>query len=344
MTHRILGTPRWAKNRMRFPLSVLGLLLIAAAGALASPATAVGPYPSLGSCQVFPDPPASLSPRAPSLATEAAWNQDVSKAPRDPRSAAYISYINSQGGDRLHPDFGSPRGYGFPYSVVDAGQRQLPVHYTAYGDESDRGPFPVPAKTPVEGGNGSDGDRHVIVVDRSACKLYELYRAFYVAKPQPHWNADAGTAWDLRSAARRPDGFTSADAAGLPIFPGLVRYDEVAAGHLEHAIRVTVESTRDAWVHPASHCAGDTSSDNAPPMGLRLRLKAGFGLGKFSGAAKTIALAMKRYGLIVADNGSNWFFSGSSDRRWDDENLNQLKRIPGSAFEVVKSAASQHSC
>jgi hypothetical protein len=313
-------------------------------GSLAGPAGAVGPYPALSPCPIFPDPPPSLSPRAPSLATEASWNQDVSRAPRDPRSAAYIAYIDSHGGERLHPDFGSPRAYGFPYSVVGAGQRQLPIHYTAYGDESDPGPFPVPAGAPVEGGNRSDGDRHVLVVDRAGCRLYELYRAFYVAKPKPHWNADSGTAWDLRSAARRPDSWTSADAAGLPIFPGLIRYDEVATGHLDHAIRVTFESTRGAWVHPASHCAGDTSNPAAPPMGLRLRLKAGYGLGRFSGAARTIALAMKRYGLIVADNGSNWFFSGTSDRRWDDENLNQLKRIPGSAFEVVKSAAAIHLC
>jgi hypothetical protein len=311
---------------------------------LVASASAVGPYPDLSPCQVFPDPPASLSPRAPSLPTEAAWNQDISKAPRDPRSSAYIGYINSHGGNLLHPDFGSPREYGFPYSVVSAGQRKLPVHYTAYGDESDPGPFPLPTGAPVEGGNGSDGDRHVLVVDRDGCKLYELYRAFYVAKPKPHWNADSGTAWDLRSPARRPDGWTSADAAGLPIFPGLVRYDEAASGHLDHAIRVTVESTRNAWVHPASHCAGDTSDPAAPPMGLRLRLKADYGLGHFSGPAKMIALAMKRYGLIVADNGSNWYFSGTSDRRWDDENLNQLKRIPGSAFEVVKSAAAVHSC
>jgi hypothetical protein len=326
------------------------LVVVAAAGlaalawAVVAPAGAVGPYPSLSPCPVFPDPAASLSPRAPSLATEAAWNQDVSKAPRDPRSAAYIAYIDAHGGDHLHPDFGSPRPYGFPYSVVGTGQRKLPIHYTAYGDESDPGPFPVPAGAPVEGGNRSDGDRHVLVVDRSACRLYELYRAFYVAKPHPHWNADSGTAWDLRSAARRPDGWTSADAAGLPIFPGLVRYDEATAGHVDHAIRVTFESTRNAWVHPASHCAGDTSSPNAPPMGLRLRLKASYGLGRFSGPAKAIALAMKRYGLIVADNGSNWFFSGSSDRRWDDQNLDQLKGIPGRAFEVVKSAANLHAC
>lgn len=310
----------------------------------ATQAGAVGPYPDLGGCQVFPDPPATLSPRAPSLPNQAAWNQDVSKAPRDPRSAAIIGYINSSGGDSLHPDFGSPRPYGFPYSVVGAGQRKLPVNYTAYGDESDPGPFPVPANAPVEGGNGSDGDRHVLVVDRDECKLYELYRAFYEGGTKPHWNADAGVAWDLRSTALRPDGWTSTDAAGLPVFAGLVRYDEVAAGQLDHAIRVTVESTRNAWIHPASHCAGDTDSGDAPPMGLRLRLKAGYGLGRFSGAAKTIALAMKRYGLIVADNGSNWYFSGSSDRRWDDDNLGQLKAIPGSAFEVVKSAAGVHAC
>jgi hypothetical protein len=326
-------------------LKTCALALVALCATLvASSASAVGPYPDLGTCQVFPDPPASLSPRAPSLPTEAAWNQDVSKAPRDPRSGAYIAYINSQGDDSLHPDFGSPRAYGFPYSVVGTGQPTLPVHYTAYGDESDPGPFPVPARAPVEGGNASDGDRHVIVVDRSACKLYELYRAFPVAKPRPHWFADSGTEWDLRSAARRPDGWTSADAAGLPIFPGLVRYDEAASGKIDHAIRVTFESTREAWVHPASHCAGDTANPAAPPMGLRLRLKAGYGLGSFSGPARAIAEAMKRHGLIVADNGSNWFFSGSSDRRWDDDNLNQLKRIPGSAFEVVKSAAAIRPC
>jgi hypothetical protein len=325
----------------------VGLAAIAVALTLAlltARAGAVGPYPDLGSCQVFPDPPASLSPRGPSLANQAAWNQDVSKAPRDPRSATYIAYINASGGDRLHPDFGSPRPYGFPFAVVGPGQRRLPVHYTAYGDESDPGPFPVPGGAPVEGGNGSDGDRHVLAVDREACRLYELYRASYAPHPQPHWNADSGAEWDLTSTALRPEGWTSADAAGLPIFPGLVRYDEVAAGRLEHAIRVTFDSTRDAYVHPAVHCAGDSASAAAPPMGLRLRLKAGYGLGGFSGPARTIAAAMKRYGLIVADNGSNWYFSGSSDRRWDDENLNQLKRIPGAAFEVVKSAAGIHVC
>jgi hypothetical protein len=326
-----------------YGIALAGLLVVATllgAGA----AAAGGPYPDLGSCPVFPDPPPGTPANAPSLATEAAWNQDISKAPVARNSAATIAYINAHGGNLLHPDFGSPRAYGFPYAVVGAAQRKLPIRYTAYGEESDPGPFPVPRNAPVEGGNGSDGDRHVLVVDRAACTLYELYRAFFKGGGGAHWNADSGTRWDLRSGERRPDSWTSADAAGLPIFPGLVRYDEVAAGRLEHAIRVTFDSTRDAWIHPASHCAGDSSDPNAPAMGTRLRLKAGYGLAGFSGGAKTIAEAMKRYGMIVADNGSNWFFSGSSDRRWDDENLNQLKRIPGSAFQVVKSAARPHSC
>ena len=172
-----------ARLRIWFCLAVLiggsGL-----ASALAPSARALGPYPDLGPCPVFPDPPASLSPRAPSLANQAAWNQDVSKAPRDPRSDAYIAYINAHGGDHLHPDFGSPRPYGFPFAVVGPGQRQLPVHYTAYGEESDPGPFPIPRGAPVEGGNGSDGDRHVLAVDRAACRLYELYRATYAPLPR----------------------------------------------------------------------------------------------------------------------------------------------------------------
>jgi hypothetical protein len=310
----------------------------------ASRGAAVGPYPPLGACPVFPDPPTGLPANAPSLPNQAAWNQDVSKAPVAPGSAATIAYIVAHGGNFLHPDFGSPRAYGFPYAVVGAGQRKLPVRYTAYGEESDPGPFPIPRGAPVEGGRRSDGDRHVLVVDRSRCVLYELYRAFFKRGGTPHWNADSGARWDLRSTALRPDSWTSADAAGLPIFPGLVRYDEVAAGHIDHAIRVTFESTRDAWVNPASHCAGDTSNAAAPAMGTRLRLRAGYRLGGFSGGARVVAEALKRYGMIVADNGSNWFFSGTSDRRWDDENLNQLKRIPGSAFEVVKSAARPHVC
>jgi hypothetical protein len=320
-------------------------MALLAAAILVGPSGAAGPDPELYGCHVFPEPPASLPASAPSQPNQTAWNQDVSKAPVARNSAAVIAYIDSHGGDRLHPDFGSPREYGFPYRLVGVGMRKLPIHYTAYGDESDRGPFPIPRDTPVEGGRSSDGDRHVLVVDRARCVLYELYRAFFRGGgATAHWDADSGARWDLRSSRGRPDSWTSADAAGLPIFPGLVRYQEAAAGRVRHAIRVTFESTRDAWVHPASHCAGDTSDPNAPAMGTRLRLRRSYGLGGFSGAAKAIAVALKRYGMIVADNGSNWYISGSSDRRWDDEDLNQLKRIPGRAFQVVRSKARPHVC
>jgi hypothetical protein len=184
----------------------------------------------------------------------------------------------------------------------------------------------------------------VLVVDKARCRLYELYRGFFVRHPRKHWNADSGVIWNLRSAALRTEGFTSADAAGLPIFPGLVRYDEASSGAINHAIRVTVDSTQNAWINPASHCAGDTGSPDAPPMGLRLRMRAGYDISGITGIAHTIAVAMKQYGFVIADNGSNWFFSGSSDRRWPDQNLDQLKAIPGSAFEVVRSAAPVHRC
>jgi hypothetical protein len=302
----------------------------------------LGPYRSLGGCRLFPKP--RVAAGSPSVASLSAWRQNVSRSPVDPRSQEYIAYIEAHGGDFLHPDFGSPRAYGFPYRVVGRRARRVPVRWTAYGDESTHGRYRVPGNSPVEGGRGSDGDRHVLVVDRYRCRLYELYRAFFRRKPRRHWSADSGVIWNLRKRRLRPDGFTSADAAGLPIFPGLVRLDEVRRGAIRHAIRVTFDSTQDAWIHPATHCAGDTGNPNAPPMGLRLRLRRGYDLSGFRGPARVIAVALKRYGLIVADNGSNWFFSGSSDHRWNDENLNRLKSIPGSAFRVVRSAASIHRC
>ncbi|MFL5906027.1 MAG: hypothetical protein ACJ75Z_00340 [Solirubrobacterales bacterium] len=301
-----------------------------------------GPYPSLGGCPVFPKSSAAAS--APSGADESAWNQDISSAPVDPNSAAYIAYINAHGGDFLHPDFGSPREYGFPYAVVGKKQKRTKLNFTAYGDESDHGAYRVPFKALVEGGQNSDGDRHVLAVERARCKLDELYRGFAKKSPKPHWNADSAVIWDLRSSVLRPEGFTSADAAGLPIFPGLARFDEASSGHIDHAFRVTVDSTQNAWVHPASHCAGDTSNPSAPPMGLRLRLSAAYDISGITGPAHAIAAALKQYGLFIADNGSNWFISGTSDRRWSDDNLNQLKSLPGSAFQVVQSAAPIHRC
>ena len=326
-------------------VAALCLLLIAAGAAVAKKKhhhgnLPRGPYPSLGSCPVFPPG----FPGGPSAADEAAWNQDIAASPTDPNSAAYIAYINSHDGDMLHPDFGSPRAYGFPYAVVGKHAKRSRVHFTAYGDESSHGRYRVPAHAPVEGGNHSDGDRHVLVVDRARCRLYELYRGFFVGHPRKHWNADSAVIWNLRSAGLRTEGFTSADAAGLPIFPGLVRYEEASSGAINHAIRVTVDSTQNAWINPASHCAGDTSNPDAPPMGLRLRLKSGYDISGLTGIAQTIAVAMKHYGFVIADNGSNWYFGGTSDRRWPDQNLDQLKAIPGNAFEVVRSAAPVHRC
>jgi hypothetical protein len=335
---------------MRPARAILVVALVCALGAGGSSLAAKkkskklprGPYPSLGKCGVFPkfNGPAN----APSAADQSAWNQDVSQAPLDPNSAAIVNHILANGGDMVHPDFGSPREYGFPYAVVGKRQKKTKVNFTAYGDESTHGKYRVPLKALVEGGASSDGDRHVLAVDRARCKLFELYRAFPRKRPKPHWNADSGVIWNLRSAGLRTDGFTSADAAGLPIFPGLVRKDEAARGVINHAFRMTVSSTRDAWIHPASHCAGDTSSAAAPPMGLRLRLNAGYDISGFSGDARAIAVALKRFGVIIADNGSNSYISGTSDRRWNDENLNQLKTIPGNRFEVVRSAAPAHVC
>jgi len=330
----------------RFARQVAGALtvtaVIAVALAVAAPSAKLGPYPSLGSkCGVFPKPGDDVG--AASLADQRAWNQDVSGAPVHPDSDAIIAYINSHGGDMLHPDFGSPREYGFPYRVVGKKAKRTKVRFTAYGDESDHGKYRVPLGSPVEGGGSSDGDRHVLAYDRKRCKLYELGRAF-PQKSENRWEANVGVIWKLRSAGLRPDGWTSADAAGLPIFPGLVRYDEVQSGHIDHAIRATFDVTRDAWIHPASHCASDETNPNAPPMGMRLRMRSGYDISGISGDARVIAEALKRYGFFVTDNGSNWFFQGTSDRRWNDENLNQLKEIPGSAFEVVRSQAEVHTC
>ena len=227
--------------------------------------------------------------------------------------------------------------------VVGKRAKPVKVRFTAYGDEADHGKYRVPLNAPVEGGPSSDGDRHVIAYDKARCKIYELYRGF-PKRSKHRWDAGVGVIWDTTSAGLRPDGFTSADAAGLLIFAGLIRFDEVAAGHIDHAIRVTFDTTRDGWLHPASHCAGSTSTASAPPMGLRLRLSAGYDISGISGPAHAVAVALKQYGTFIADNGSNWFISGTSDRRWPDENLDQLKSIPGSAFEVVQSAAAVHAC
>lgn len=317
----------------RRPSAVLaGVLLAGGATAVAAalatidePATVgvvaerlLAPGPVVGGCRVFP--------------ADNAWNTDISDAPLRADSAAIISRIQSIGGDSLHPDFGENPSYGIPFVVVPAGQPPVPIAYTAYGDESDPGPFPIPRDAPVEGGAESDGDRHVLVVRAGTCELFELYRAFPAGGG---WRAASGARFDLSSNALRPLGWTSADAAGLPILPGLVRHEEVAAGEIPHAIRVTFSRTRRGYVLPATHFASSSSDPTLPPMGLRLRLRASFDVTTLTGQARVIATAMQRYGLIVADNGSNWFFQGAPSPNWDDDDLRQLRSISGWDFEVV---------
>ena len=266
-----------------------------------------------------------------------AWNEDVSNAPVDPNSDNLIAGIGLA--TSLHPDFGTvwngaPNG--IPYIVVDGNQTPVPITFTAFGAESNPGPYPVPSSAPIEGGPSSTGDRHVLVIDRDNWKLYEMYRAFPVNNGAS-WNADSGAVFDLNSNALRPAGWTSADAAGLPIFPGLVRYDEVfEQQEIKHAIRFTAQITREAYVAPARHWASTNLSVDRPPMGMRVRLKASVDISTFSPAMQVILRALKKYGMILADNGSNWFISGAPDPRWSDDDLNTLKNIKGSQFEVIQ--------
>lgn len=271
------------------------------------------------------------------LPSDNAWNTDISHAALSANSANFVTSIGPTA--HLHPDFGGNGAYGIPYVTVGGSTTPAPINFTAYGDESDPGPYRAPLATPIEGGSGSTGDRHVLSIDRDHCILYEMYRAF---PRSDHWDADSGAVWNLNSNALRPEGWTSADAAGLPIFPGLVRYDEVAAGHIDHALRFTVNATQRGYIHPATHYASSSTDPNRPPMGLRLRLRADYDISRFTGQSHVILVALKKYGMIVADNGSNWFISGSSDTRWDDNDLNQLKSVPGSVFEAVNTGAIVH--
>ena len=265
------------------------------------------------------------------------WNQDISGAPVDPNSDNLIAGIGAS--VSLHPDFGTvydgaPNG--IPYVVVAGTQPRVPITFTAYGDESDPGPYPVPPDAPIEGGPNGTGDRHVIVIDRDTWKLYELASARPV-NGGASWQAACGAVFDLTSNALRPAGWTSADAAGLPIFPGLVRYDEVfEQKEITHAVRFTAQLTRRAYVYPARHFASNSTDPNRPPMGMRVRLKASFDISGFSPPMQVILIALKKYGMILADNGANWYVSGAPDQRWNDDELSTLKSVKGSDFEVVK--------
>jgi len=277
--------------------------------------------PTVAGCPVFP--------------ADNPWNRRVDRLPVAPGSARLIRSIGLDA--HFHADFGSGRWdggpIGIPYTVVGGSQRRVRVSFD-YADESDRGPYPIPPGAPIEGGRQADGDRHVLVVDRAACRLYELFDARPLDGGRA-WHAGSGATWDLRSDALRPSGWTSADAAGLPILPGLARYPEVAQGAIRHALRFTAPRTRTAFVWPARHQAGESGDRSLPPMGLRVRLKRSVSLRGLPRQARAIAQAMQRYGLMLADNGSPWYVSGAPDPRWDNDQLHALDRLSGRDFEVV---------
>jgi hypothetical protein len=289
--------------------------------------------PILAGCPIFP--------------ADSAWNTDISRAPLASDSATLVGA--QAAGHNVHLDFGDTQSeYGIPYSIVPATQRLVPITYGTdgadYGDESDHGPFPIPPSAPIEGApagqpNPDSGDRHVIVIQRGRCVDYELYNAVRV-NGGASWQVSSSARWDLTRNGRRPAGWTSADAAGLPIFPGLLRYDEAASGTIRHALRFTLPRARRAWQAPANHC-GTTTDPSAPPYGSRWRLKASFDESPYRGPALAIVRALKRYGLMFADQGSAMFITGTTDRRWTQtiEDINQRHPIPGDAFEVVAGPA-----
>ena len=264
------------------------------------------------------------------------WNTPVVDLPVDARSDAYIASIGADGG--LHPDFGAGLYEGLPLGIpfvrVPAEQPAVAVVFTESPDESDPGPYPVPADAPIEGGSCADGDRHVLVVQAGSCLLYELYAAY----PQPDgtWEAGSGAVFDLNGYDLRPAAWTSADAAGLPILPGLVRYEEIQAGAIDHALRFTAAKTQDAYVWPARHAASDDANPDLPPLGQRFRLRADVDISSFSPTNQIILTALQTYGMMLADNGSDWFLSGAPDDRWDNDDLHELQeRITGRDFEAV---------
>ena len=328
------GVPAW-QNRCPWEAAIRKLLKsmpAAGCGVFLAGATAVA-SPTIGACPVFP--PDNI------------WNTRVDSLPVDASSAQYVASIGAE--NKLKPDFGSGLyagvPIGIPYVVVLKRKPKVKIVFApfadepdAFGDESDAGPYPVPRNAPIEGGPESIDDRHVLVVQLETCLLYELYKA--VPDSKGGWRAVSGARFDLRGNGLRPDGWTSADAAGLPIFPGLVRYDEVEAGEIAHALRFTAPKTRASYVWPARHKASQSDDPALPPLGQRFRLKADVDISGFSPASKVILQALKAYGMILADNGSPWFLSGAPDKGWDNDMLQgELGRLKGSDFEAVDSSS-----
>jgi hypothetical protein len=295
------------------------LAVVAVAGAASDP-----PGPTIGGCPVFP--------------ASSVWNERVDGLPVARDSAVLISSIGLDA--PVHADFGSGlydgQRIGIPYVVVSGAKTPKARPRFDYSDESDAGPYPIPADVPIEGApKTGDGDRHALIVDRDTCTLYELYA---LRRAGSGWAAGSGAIWNLRSNRLRPAGWTSADAAGLPILPGLARYDEVAAGAIDHALRFTAPRTRRAFIYPARHFASDSSESSLPPMGLRVRLKASFDIRGFPPQARVVLEALKQYGMILADNGSPWYISGAPDPRWSNDELHSLGRLTGADFEVVDTS------
>jgi hypothetical protein len=292
----------------------------------------------------FPSSPPTLpgAPNCPILPLDNPWNQRVDALPVAKNSAALIASIGR--GDPVHPDFGSGNyngaPIGIPYAIVSNATKRVPVSFD-YAGESDRGPYPIPPNVAIEGGRGSSGDRHVIVVNRDTCVDYELYAAYPRAGGRS-WHAGSGAIFNLHSDRLRPAGWTSADAAGLPILPGLARYDEVARGLIAHALRFTAPCTAAAYVYPARHQASTCRGANLPPMGLRVRLKASVKISGLPYQARIVAQALKSYGLILADNGSPWYISGAPDPRWSNDALHLLGQLTGKDFQVVDTSSLPH--
>jgi hypothetical protein len=314
ITNNMVKLNSFGKNQVL----VLGCFLIFGTGALRSQS------PALFGCPVFP--------------SNNVWNAKVDQLPLAANSAAYVNTIGATKGS--HADFGSGtyagRTIGIPFTSVPGNQAKVPVSFT-YASESDPGPYPIPANPPVEGGAQSTGDRHVLIVDRDQCVLYELFAAY--PNTNGSWRAGSGARYDLRSNALRPAGWTSADAAGLPILPGLVRYAEVASGEIRHALRFTAPQTAAAYIWPARHLASSRTGSQYPPMGQRFRLKASFDISSFAPSVQVILRALKTYGMILADNGSSWYLSGESNESWNNTELGQFSRVHGSDFEAVDESS-----
>ncbi len=314
----------WCMPRLRLLLAgALLLALLPMLSALPQASLAASPVtPRIAACPVFP--------------ANNWWHRDISKMPVHARSAQWLSQMSTS--RHLHPDFGPSYGdrpaYGIPITIVEAGHQKVPVTFD-YSGESDRVRYPFGSDTRIEGGRSSSGDRHAIVVDSKTCRLYETWNTRI---RNGHWVAGSGATWSLKSNALRPNTWTSADAAGLPILPGLLRWSEVKVGRVNHAIRFTTDVTSSHHVWPAKHDAGSQSSLAYPPMGARFRLRASYPLAGYGTLARRVIMAMKRYGLVLADNGSPWFFQGEQSGGWPPAMVEQLKRIPASAFQAVDTS------